>query len=364
MKTIVVSGINLFRGGTLKVMQDCVASLSAFAGTDYTVIALVHDESQYPEYGNVKYVSYPKSRKSYLFRLYYEYIGFKQLSKRLKPFLWLSMHDVTPNVSAEKRIVYCHNSFPFYKAGIRGLFLQRNIYLFSIFTKFIYRINIKKNDYVIVQQEWMRRAFKQLFSIDNVVVALPFTDSEAVIADERTKSGNEKCIFFYPLTPMIHKNVEVIGKAASILEKEEFTGFEVILTTDGTENAYAKSLLKKYGLLKTIRFAGFLSREEMNCYYQQSDCLLFPSKVETWGLPITEAKEYAMPVIVSDLPYARESVGKYDKVKFFDPDNAMELAHTMKMFISGRLVYDATEAIVYKEPFTRNWDELIRFLFT
>jgi glycosyltransferase involved in cell wall biosynthesis len=363
MKTIVVSGINLFRGGTLKVMQDCIASLSAFAGTDYTIIALVHDENQYPEYENVKYLSYPKSRKSYLFRLYYEYIEFKKLSKKLKPYFWLSMHDVTPNVIAEKRAVYCHNPFPFYKAGIRGLFLQKSIYLFSLFSKFMYRINIKKNDYVVVQQEWMRKTFKQMFSIDNVIVALPYTDCEPIRMKEKIKSENDKYIFFYPMTPMIHKNIEVIGEAVSILEKEGFTGFEVVLTTDGTENKYAKSLLKKYGSLKALRFAGFLKREEMDRCYRQSDCLLFPSKVETWGLPVMEAKEYAMSIIVSDFPYAKETVGKYDKVKFFDSDNAEELADDMKKVISGQLVYDQTEEIIYEKSFARNWNELIRLLF-
>jgi glycosyltransferase involved in cell wall biosynthesis len=272
------------------------------------------------------------------------------------------MHDLTPSVFAEKRAVYCHNSFPFYKAGIRGLFLQKSIYLFSVFSKFMFRINIKENDYVIVQSEWMRKAFKQFFSMDNIVVALPYAGCETVRLERKTRSEKEKYVFFYPMTPMIHKNVEVIGDAVSILEKEGFTGFEVILTTAGTENKYAKHLFKKYRSLKTLRFVGFLKREDMNCYYQQSDCLLFPSKVETWGLPVTEAKEYGMPIIVSDLPYAKETVGKYDKVKFFDPDNAVELADNMKMFISGRLNYDSTSDIVYEEPFTRNWDELIHFL--
>jgi glycosyltransferase involved in cell wall biosynthesis len=273
------------------------------------------------------------------------------------------MHDVTPNVSAERRAVYCHNSLPFYKAGIRGLFLQRSIYLLSLFFKLIYRINIKENDYVIVQQEWMRKAFRRLFSIENVVVAMPYTLCEADGEKEKSKSGKGKCIFFYPLTPMIHKNVEIIGDAVSILEKEGFTEFEVILTTNGTENTYAKSLFKKYQSLKAIRFAGFLNREEMNHYYQQSDCLLFPSKVETWGLPITEAKEYAMPIIVSDLPYAKETVGKYNKVKFFDPDNAPELAVIIKDFVNGRISYDPTQETIYEAPFVQSWDELVRLLF-
>ena len=364
MKIIVVSGINLYIGGTLKVMQDCIASLASSFDDNYRIVALVHDETQYPKYDNVQYISYPKSRKSWLYRLYYEYIEFKKLSKQLKPYCWFSMHDTTPNVIAEKQIVYCHNPFPFFKAGLRGLWLQKGIYLFTIFSKYIYQINIKKNDHVIVQQEWIRNAFKQMFSIDNIVVSIPVHNSFGNInEEEKAKPKNDKTVFFYPATPMIHKNFELIRDAVSILEKEGVDKFEVVLTMDGTENKYAKYIHNKCKSLNGIRFSGYLTREDIARYYENSNCLLFPSKAETWGLPITEAKDYNKPIVISDLPYAKESVGKYDKVKFFDSDNAQQLADCMKNLMDGTLVYDKTEEVKHAEPVVWNWDELTRFLF-
>jgi glycosyltransferase involved in cell wall biosynthesis len=363
MKTIVVSGINLFTGGTLKIMQECIEALSAFVGDDYQLIALVHNEKQHLQYSNVQYISFPKSRKSYFYRLYYEYIGFKKLSKQIKPYCWFSLHDVTPNVVAKKRMVYCHNSFPFYKVGLRELLLQRRIYILSFFSKYFYLINLRKNDYVVVQQEWMRNAFKQLFSIDNVVVSVPLHPNE-ILSDVEAppKSEKGKYVFFYPATPMIHKNFEVICKAVSLLEKEGVDNLEVVLTINGSEYPYTRNLYKRYKSLRSLKFAGFLKREEVDRYYRNSDCLLFPSKIESWGLPVTEAKAYGLPVLISDLPYAKETVGKYGKAKFFNPDNARELADNMKQLIDGSIVYDETEEPEYTEPFCRNWDELIRFL--
>ncbi|GHT53318.1 hypothetical protein FACS189446_0400 [Bacteroidia bacterium] len=364
MKTIVVSGVNLFRGGTLKIMQDCLAALAAFAGNDYEIVALVHNENQYPKYPNVHYISYPKSRKSWLFRLYYEYIGFKKFSKQIKPWCWLSLHDTTPNVTAERRMVYCHNTYSFYRARPADFFIQPGIVMFTLFSRYIHKINIRKNSYVIVQQEWLRQAFEQMFSIHNVVVSLPVQPdfSVAPLPDD----GNiqkEKTVFFYPSTPLIHKNYEVICKAASALEKSGVYNFEVILTFDGSENKYAAKIYDKYKSLSTLRFTGFLTREEVNACYLHCDCVLFPSKMESWGLPVSEAKEYGKAILESDLPYAKETTGKYDKAKFFDPDDDGQLAGFMKDFIQGNLVYDKTEAIKYEEPFTRNWDELIQFLF-
>jgi len=365
MKTIVVSGINLFTGGTLKVMQECISALSSFAGDRYEIIALVHNATQHASYPNVRYIAFPKSRQSYLYRLYYEYIGFRKLSKQLKPYAWLSMHDTTPNVIAEKRMVYCHNPFPFYKAGTRDFILQRNIFFFSILSKYTYRINIKKNDYVIVQQEWMRKVFRKMFAIDNLVVSLPvFPDP----VKERAKITpqnpvDKKFTFFFPATPMTHKNLELLCEAAALLEKNTNLDFTVVFTTDGTENKYAKWLYNKYRTLKTLRFVGFLNRKEMDRYYQTADCIVFPTKAETWGLPITEAKEYNKPILVSDLPFAKETVGKYDQVKFFNPDDARQLADEMKNFMQAAIAYDETKEIEYDDPIAGNWDELVRFLF-
>jgi len=363
MKTIVLSGINLFRGGTLKIMQDCIAAFSACSGDEYRIIALVHNEKQYPELKNVAYYSFPKSRKSWFYRLYYEYIGFKKLSKKWKPYIWFSLHDTTPNVVAEKRMVYCHNTFSFYHAGIKGLFTQPSIFMFSLFSKYIHKINIKKNDRVVVQQEWLRKAFQEMFSICNIVVALPVQEQENnTIAAGQTGLQKNKTVFFYPATPMIHKNFEMIGKAALLLEKAGVSGFEVVITLDGKENKYAKRIYNQYKSLNSLHFVGLLKREEVDAYYHSSDCLLFPSKIESWGLPVTEAKEQGLSILISDLPYAKESVGNYDKVKFFNLDSAEQLADEMKHFIQGTIIYDETKEIIYNEPVTRNWDELVHFL--
>ncbi len=361
MKTIVVSGINLFTGGTLKVMQDCIASMSALLGSEYLIIALVHDQKQHPTYENVQYIAFPKSRKSWLFRLYYEYIGFRKLSKQLKPWCWLSMHDLSPSVHAEKRMVYCHNSFPFYKAGWKAFFLQLPIYMFSVFLKHFYRINIRKNDCVIVQQEATRELFQEVYGVNKIVVSLPVGVPEQSMKEG--KDGNVKKVFFYPSGPMIHKNFEVIGKAVALLEKEAVSGFEVVITINGAENRYARYLHRKFKHLKSLRFAGYLSKEEMDKAYKQCDCLLFPSKTESWGLPLSEAKELNKPILSADLPYARETVGAYDKVKFFDPDNARELALDMKNLIEEQMIYDPTRQTDYQQPFASNWNDLMCLLF-
>jgi glycosyltransferase involved in cell wall biosynthesis len=361
-RRIVVSGVGLYRGGGLKIMRECLSALSVFAGHTYEIIALVHDERLYTPCPNVRYIAFPEARKSCFHRLYCEYFLFGKLSKRLKPYAWLSMHDITPSVKAGIRAVYYHNAFPFYRPGIRGLFLQGNIFLMCWLSIYIYGINIRKNNYIIVQQEWLRRALRKTFAVGNIVVALPAEETGRAVPEKRI-AGRET-VFFYPAAAIIQKNFEIICSAAALLEKDGITAFKVILTIGENDNRYAEYIYSTGRALKSLQFVGFLTPEAVHEHYASSDCLLFPSKAETWGLPISEAKAYGKPVFAADLPYAGETVGEYDKTCFFDPDNARQLAELMKNFIHETISYDPTVAVCYEQPVAHNWDELFRILFT
>ena len=43
-----------------------------------------------------------------------------------------------------------------------SLFFDKNFVLQNLFYKFIYKINIKRNNFVIVQQNWLKREFKKI----------------------------------------------------------------------------------------------------------------------------------------------------------------------------------------------------------
>ena len=105
-----------------------------------------------------------------------------------------------------------------------------------------------------------------------------------------------------------------------------------------------------------------LSFEEVNEFYKVSDALLFPSTLETWGLPITEFKAFNKPIILSKLPYAFETLGQYDKALFFDPLNAAELAEKMASLINGNAVFDKTLPI--KDDILIGWADLYNKILT
>ena len=361
-KTIVLSGINLIEGGPLTIYKECLKYLQENFLEEYRIIALVHDKSLFLEYKEkIEFIEFNDSKKSYLKRLYYEYIFFKKLSKKLKPYLWLSLHDMTPNVVANKRVVYCHNPMMFYKMTKEERKKSFKLFLFSKFYKYIYKINIKKNNYVIVQQNWIRKEFKKAFGIENIIVAHPEVNLEALKIDKNIEV--EKNSFIYPSFPRVFKNFEVICKASEILENKNIKNFKVYLTIDGSENIYSKEIVEKYKKQECVKFIGLQSRKNLMNYYNKTETVIFSSKIETWGLPVTEAKAFKKKLILADLPYAHETLGNYEDVFFFNPDSAEELASKMESVIAEKdTSFDGNICKEIEQPYCNSWKKLFEII--
>lgn len=366
-RKIVVSAINLFSGGTLTILQQCIKALEENYIQDYLIIILVHDRSLLEiNSKEIEIIEFKKSRKSWVFRLYYEYIYFRGLSKKIAPYLWLSLHDISPSVTAERKAVYCHNPSPFYNLPLEEAKQDLKFTLFNKFYSYLYKINIRQNSFVIVQQEWLRSAFKKRFSISNIIVAHP----EGKMAEESyPEESGKQCVkkittFFYPALPRIFKNFEIIGEAVRRLSEKGIGGFQVLFTIEGNENKYAEGVFTSYGKLEEIKFIGLQSKKDVSVLYQKSDCVIFPSKLETWGLPISEAKYFKKPILLIDLPYARETVGDYDLVKFFEPENGEQLALFMESVIKNKMSYEVTERKIPIQPFASSWQGLFKIMLS
>ena len=366
-KKIVISAINLFEGGTLSVLKDCLHAVAKSNNfDDFEFLALVHKKSLFEisSYKKITFLEFPKSRKSYLFRLYYEYFYFKRFARKNNIDFWFSLHDLTPNVGSIPQAVYCHNPSPFKKISLNDLILQPTFFLFTLFYSFIYKINLKKNKYIIVQQLWIKNKFNKDFGVqyDKIVIAKP----QEPLVDLNSINGYiNKSItsFVFPTFPRSFKNIEVIGEAACILNNEGIESFKVTVTIDGSENKYSRMICDKYRKLEQLKFIGLQPREVIYRLYSEADCLIFPSKLETWGLPISEFKQFDKPMIVANLQYAHETVGGYNKAKFFKFDDARELASYMKeLIVSGKIDYDDTKAINYPKPYVQNWESLMTLL--
>jgi glycosyltransferase involved in cell wall biosynthesis len=261
-------------------------------------------------------------------------------------------------VKADIRAVYCHNPAPFYKLSSKDMRLDFKFALFNLLYKYLYLINIKKNNFVIVQQDCLRNKFRRFIGKGKIVVAH--------LSVNHKKKGNavlnRNNTFFYPAFPRVFKNFEVICKASEMLLKQGTRDFQVMLTISGNENRYSRYIYNSFKHIKNINFLGIQSREKVFELYNSASCVIFPSKLETWGIPITEAKLFMKPLLLADLEYARETLGAYDLVQFFDPDDYEQLAGAMKSVMTGEVVFEKARERNIPPAFSQSWKGLFDIL--
>ena len=361
MKTIVVSAVNIRQGGTLTILRDCLNYLSGLASKKtHRVVALVH-KKELADYPGIEYIEMPNCIKGWGRRLWCEYVTMRGISKRLSPVhLWLSLHDTTPNVKAERRAVYCQTSFPFLKLRLSDLRFNYKIVLFGLFTRFAYRAGIKNNKYLIVQAKWLRNGFSQMFGLErkNFIVAPP--ERNNIQSGMLHEGKSDKYTFFMASIADCHKNFETLCEAARLLENEVGTErFKVVLTISGNDNKYAKWLYKNWGAVQSIDFAGYMDKKRLYEHYSTADCMVFPSRVETWGLPISEFAATGKPMLLANLPYAHETAAGSEKVAFFDACNAVELKSLMRRLLDGdSSILAPVPKVALEEPVANTWQEL------
>lgn len=136
------------------------------------------------------------------------------------------------------------------------LFAPR-IVLFSLFSKYVYRMNIHSNTYVIVQQQWFRKAFTRWFHLpeESVIVAPPVLQRQPPVKENphlATIARNEnEYSFLYAATSDSHKNFECICRASVLLRQQmPELKFKVYLTVKGDENAYTRWLYSHWGMFR------------------------------------------------------------------------------------------------------------------
>ena len=382
---IVVSATRFFQGGTIVIVNECLKFLSKNYRDNYTIKALVYDKSLYESIEAVEWVNFPNSRKTIFHRLYDEYIGFKKLSKSWKPVRWLSLQDSTPNVDAQIRAVYFHNPLLLKPKELNLLRHQPRLEVLRLLYKYIYTKGIRKNDMVITQQLNIATYLKDHYNIetDRVRVFPPVnyllnrgnttTEKGDLLnpAVHRYSPGNrvqDPFTFIYPATAFYYKNHDLILQACRLLKARQISNFRVLLTIDGSENGQVRQLVTQAKLdLPEIEFLGFLKREKVFDYYLESDAMVFPSLLESWGLPLTEFAGLDKPILCADLPYAHETLENYSKACFFDPNNANALAKLMEEAINGSINYPAKPPIKKSEglsqtQYLKTWEELFKLL--
>lgn len=328
-------------GGALSILNDFYNYVRENARHHEWIFIVSKAELQPCEY--IKVLRFPQIKNSWFERVKWEKINLKKIIFEEKADIVFSLQNLAvPNLRLPQ-VLYVHQSIPFQKVK-KFSFLKKEERLFAIYQYIIGNMiwsSIKIADAVIVQTHWMKDAIINRFNNckDKIFVVPPSIDISMFKNNSiQDKTNTHKNTFFYPAGALLYKNMDCIIKAVYILLEKGIDDFKIVLTIKGDENPYAARIKKMAeGLGEKIIFAGRMSREDVFKMYNIST-LVFPSYIETFGLPLLEAKLSGSIILASDCPFSKEILEGYQNSYYFNPFNYKGLANLMSKVISGGII--------------------------
>jgi glycosyltransferase involved in cell wall biosynthesis len=146
---------------------------------------------------------------------------------------------------------------------------------------------------------------------------------EGVIADTLARHGIPRPFLLFVSSLNIFKNPDKAIRAFAALDRPDL--HLVIVGRDNTGMlAQWQELVRSLGVENRVRFMGFVPNNELPALYSSAECMLYPSAVETFGLPPLEAMGCGLPVVASNRTSVPEIVG--DAALCVDPDDTDALA--------------------------------------
>ena len=108
------------------------------------------------------------------------------------------------------------------------------------------------------------------------------------------------------------------------------TRFKIIMEAGAfPSDQYAvESQVRWHGL--QIRNLGHMPHADVLALYGRARALVFPSKGESFGLPLIEARDQGLPILAAELDFVRDVC---EPVQTFDPESAVSIARAVRRFL-------------------------------
>ena len=360
-KVIFVNNTAAINGGALTVLKQFLEEIKQRRDESKIYYFFVTADLKEYECEYIKIIDDIKGRQM-LDRMKWDKFGMKSWAKKhnIKPDLVISLQNIAVSYKGVPQIIYLHQSLPYSEYSKWNLFKsdERKLWFYTNVYKHLIHNSIKKDMYISVQTNWMKEALiEKGISKDKIIISKPKLKQFNVNDIEKLSLDNKKYTYFYPADEYKYKNHRIILEALNYIKKnyeDKINNIKVIFTLDENSNSY--NYCKENGLLDVVEFKSTLTYDKVLQYYKSCNCVLFPSYIETFGLPLIEAAKFGKRILVSNCKYSREVLKSYSNVKFITYDNYQEWANNM-------INFDKTEVSLNNDKLVQEtWDEFFNLI--
>ncbi|MDI4583618.1 glycosyltransferase [Oenococcus oeni] len=345
-------------GGVYTVLKDFYND--ALKRKDIDFVFIVGKNNILERQENVEIVLNRRIQKNYLYRVFFDFFFGRKYIEKFDPDVVLSFQNTGVLHLNIPQVVYVHQPISFQKTYHFSLFKssERKMFFYQYIVGTVLKINLflLKRSEIIVQTKWMKRAVGRI-SRAQIKIFKPKID---VIDKElllKSIENSKSKYLFYPSTAMVYKNHLTLVEAYSKLNSEFKKRMPLKLTI--TRDEYTRMFGEPSNDIG-IEFLGRIPRRKVLELLAVSS-LVFPSKLETLGLPLLEAKELGRPIVASKTSPNMETVGSYENVKWFDPDSVPSVIEALQ---EASVSTSKVQKKFNKNSKNNGWDNLINELET
>ncbi|MDJ1479675.1 glycosyltransferase family 1 protein [Cytophagaceae bacterium YF14B1] len=245
---------------------------------------------------------------------------------RLKTKLLLTLHDVIfmqkdPQVKGKKGNSYQHFG--------------------NMYRKWVVPSVSRKADALLTVSNFQKHEIARVLNVSEQKIQVTYNGvaphffeelDESYLAQIRHKYHLPEHFFFFLGNTEPRKNLTGVLKAFHIFQQQNPNLASLVIK--GIDETYLMQKLTEEGIQdirKYIHLVSYLTSEELAALYHLSDCFLFPSFSEGFGIPIIEAMACGTPVITSQTTSMPEISG--GATLLINPADAGEMAVAMKQML-------------------------------
>lgn len=350
MKIAVVDLVSV-NGGGYTITKSLYDYISAGKAPQHQWVFIVAGQS-FQSNRYVTVLQLPQARKGYFQRLRTEIFNVNKILKSQQVELVIAMSNMRVLGVRLPQIVYLQQSLPFQtEKKFSFLCTAERSYAFRQYLQgTLIKYLIRKAKAVAVQTQWMNKAVS--LAVPNVPVwniGFPQENKDSKIPQVTAFPKD----FFYPAGPAIYKNFGILAEAASLLKKQGYT-FKIYLTL--TKKELAKLIAPLPLDINIFYCMGRIPLEQVKQLYAKH-ILVFPSYIETLGLPLQEARDAGTWIIASDCAFSHEILDDYTNKSFFNPHQAQSLAGQMKKVLDREVTLMSSSSPTVRRE--NCWDKLV-----
>ena len=205
---------------------------------------------------------------------------------------------------------------------------------------------MKNVDAFIVQSPTMKKLVEARTKNSvpvHVIPLMPDTSNYFRRLQDYSVNGKGQFEFVYVASGEPHKNHRNLVLAWCLLAKDNVYP-SLKLTIDKKIFPDLCAWIEQRILKQNLKISneGALQHDMVKQLYIRADAMIYPSTLESFGLPLIEARQAGLPIIASELDYVRDLI---DPEESFDPNSPRSIALAVK-----RLMMKEEPALSLQNP--------------